>query len=185
MTMGIGVFQPIKNKVTSLALKAQSFSSSISFQFSICSTCLSQFCFIYIHMNCSRFGILIPFSKKCGFVKDCVSFHYCKFQLLPFNLHCPSLCFCHHLHLCGLLYFHLQLCGQLFFHLNNVLLPFILLRYLCFHTNCYSTTSSYSNSSMNIESTNVVPSLVCSFAHQHFLLLCKNLIVDVLVVSIS
>jgi hypothetical protein len=56
---------------------------------------------------------------------------------------------------------------------------------ICASTNCYSTTSSYSDFSMNTKSTNVAPSMVCSFAHQCLLLLHKNLIVDVLVESIS
>jgi hypothetical protein len=50
---------------------------------------------------------------------------------------------------------------------------------------CYFTTWSSSNSSMNIESTNVAPSLVCFLTLQHLLFFCKNLNVDVPVVSIS
>jgi hypothetical protein len=41
-------------------------------------------------------------------------------------------------------------------------------------TKCYSTTSSSSNSSMNIRSTNVIPSHVYSLARQPLLLLRKN-----------
>jgi hypothetical protein len=56
---------------------------------------------------------------------------------------------------------------------------------VCASTKCYSTTLFSSNSSMNIESINVVPSLVCSLTRQCLLLLHKNLIIDVSVVSMS
>jgi hypothetical protein len=73
------------------------------------------------------------------------------------------LCFCHCLHLCGLMYSHLHLCGWLYFHLNNFLLPYIRLCCLCFHKS-YSTILSSSNSSMNIVSINVALGLIYSFA---------------------
>ncbi len=59
ITSGINACQSIKNKVTNVALSS---SSAISFQFSIRSTCLSLFYFVCVHINRSRFGILIPFS---------------------------------------------------------------------------------------------------------------------------
>jgi hypothetical protein len=52
---------------------------------------------------------------------------------MPLHLHRPLLCFYHHLHFYGLLYFHLHFYGCLYFHLNNVLLPCVLLRFMCFH----------------------------------------------------
>jgi hypothetical protein len=51
----------------------------------------------------------------------------------------------------------------------------------CVNIDCYSTTSFSSNSSMNTISTYVVLGHVCEFAHQCFLLLCKNSTTDVLV----
>jgi hypothetical protein len=67
------------------------------------------------------------------------------------------LCFCHDLHLCGLLYYHLHFCGWLYLHLNNVF-PCVHLHYLCFHKS-YS-----SNFSMNTRSTNV-PSVLSALLH--------------------
>ncbi len=64
MTSSISASQSIKNKGTSLALDGWSFSLAISFQFSIRSTCLSQFCFVCVHMNCLGFRILIPFFRS-------------------------------------------------------------------------------------------------------------------------
>jgi hypothetical protein len=55
---------------------------------------------------------------------------------------------------------------------------------VCASTKCFSTTSS-ANSSMNIGSTNVIPSLVYSLTCQPLLLMRKNSIVDVWVVSMS
>jgi hypothetical protein len=52
-------------------------------------------------------------------------------------------------------------------------------------TKCCSTTSSFFDSSMNTGSTNVAPGHVCFFAHQHRLLMCKNSIVVVPIVSMS
>jgi hypothetical protein len=49
------------------------------------------------------------------------------------HFHHPSLCLCHCLHLCGLLYFQLHFYGQLFFLCNNLFLPCVLLHYLCLH----------------------------------------------------
>ncbi len=45
---------------------------------------------------------------------------------------------------------------------------------ICFSTKCCSIASSSFNSSMNIESTNVAPSLICSLTCQLLLLLCKT-----------
>jgi hypothetical protein len=50
---------------------------------------------------------------------------------------------------------------------------------------CYSTTSSSSDFSMNIESTNVALGLVYSLARQHLLFLRKNSITNVPVVFMS
>jgi hypothetical protein len=58
-------------------------------------------------------------------------------------------------------------------------------RVVCDSTKCCCTTSSSSDSSMNTESTNVALNLVCSLACQHLLLLRKNSIADVLVISMS
>ncbi len=52
-------------------------------------------------------------------------------------------------------------------------------------TNCCSITSFSSNSSMNTESIDVAFGPICSFAHQRFFLLCKNLTIDVIVIFIS
>ncbi len=70
MTSGINACQSIRNKGTSHALEAQFPSSAISFQFSIYSTCLSLFCFVYVHMNCLGSWILIPFSKSVTMSKN-------------------------------------------------------------------------------------------------------------------
>ncbi len=69
MTLCINVSQSIKNIGTSPTLETQSSSLVISFQFSIRSTCLSYICFVYVHMNHSRFGILIPFSTSVTLFK--------------------------------------------------------------------------------------------------------------------
>ncbi len=52
-------------------------------------------------------------------------------------------------------------------------------------TKCCSTTSSSSDSSMNIEPTNVTPCPICFFAHQCLLLPCKNSTTNVPIISIS
>ncbi len=61
MTSNINACQSIKNKGINPALEAQSSSLAISFQFSIYSTCLSWFCFVYVHVTRLGYGILIPF----------------------------------------------------------------------------------------------------------------------------
>jgi len=50
-------------------------------------------------------------------------------------------------------------------------------------TKCCSSSSSSSNSSMHTESINVAPSHICSLTHQHCLLLHKNSIANVLIIS--
>ncbi len=55
---------------------------------------------------------------------------------------------------------------------------------ICASIKCCSTTSSSSDFSMNTRFTDVVLGHVCSLAHQHLLLLCKNSITNVLVISI-
>ncbi len=64
MTSNFAACQSIKNKITNLTLEAQSSTSTISFQFSIRSTSLSQLCFDYVHTNQLGFRILIPSSKS-------------------------------------------------------------------------------------------------------------------------
>ncbi len=52
-------------------------------------------------------------------------------------------------------------------------------------TKCCSTTLSSFDSSMNVGTTNVAPSLVYFFTCQHCLLLCKNSTIDVSIISMS
>ncbi len=138
MTSSISVCQSIKNKGTNHVLKAQSSSLAIpsNLQFLLTFHLLNMPIIVLFHLCPHQLFKIWNFNiffQKCSSTQDYTSsFHY-NFQFTPFNLHRPSLCFYHCLHLCPLLYFHLHFCGQLYFHFNKVFLPCVLLHYLCFH----------------------------------------------------
>jgi hypothetical protein len=44
------------------------------------------------------------FLQKCSSIQDCASSLHYHFCVMLLHLHQPSLCFCHCLHLCGLMY---------------------------------------------------------------------------------
>ncbi len=168
MTSGIGASQHTKNKGTSLALKAQSFSSLISFQFSILSTCLSQFCFIYIHINHLTFRMQIFFSK-CVALSMMVRLLF----VATFNSHILiSITFnCAFINVCTFVD------GCIFVPTMSSSLASIYIA--CASIDCHSTTSFSFDSS--IKSIDVVLGHVYKLTHQHFLLLHKNSITDVLI----
>jgi len=83
--------------MTSHALKAHCSSSLMSFQFSILSTCLSLFCFVYIHINRSGFEMQIPLSKSVALSMMIVSSHLCRTWCIHIDLHHTWLHFYRHL----------------------------------------------------------------------------------------
>ncbi len=100
---------------------------------------------------------------------------------MPLHLHCPSLCFWHHLHLCGLLYSTYIFVDRCYF--ASTMFSFASLCTIYASPKCYSIASSSFDSSMNIKSINVAFGFVCFLARQHFLLMCKKSTIDVLIVS--
>ncbi len=70
-----------------------------------------------------RIQNLSTFLQKCSSIQDCMSSLRYNFLFTPLHLHHLSLCFCHHLHLYGWLYFCF----------NNILFPYVRLCCLCFH----------------------------------------------------
>jgi len=163
ITLGIGACQSMRNKGTSPVLKAQSSSLAICFQFSIHSTCLSLFCFVYFHMNCSRFGILIPFSKSVALSMIA----HLLFITTSNSRLSISIALCYAFAIASTF---VDCCISTSTMLSSLASVFVIYA----STKCYSTTSSSSNSSMNIRSTNVIPSHVYSLARQPLLLLRKN-----------
>jgi hypothetical protein len=131
-------------------------------------------------MNCLESGILIHFSKT---IAISILHVFSLLHLLihaspspsPFAMLLPSLA------LMWLVVFH-------YIFVDSCSFASLASFYIVYaSTKCYSTTSSSSNFSMNIESTNVVSSFICSFACQCFFHFCakKNSTINVLVVSIS
>ncbi len=184
ITLGIGACQSMRNKGTSPILKAHSSSLAICFEFSIHSTCLSLFCFVYFHMNCSRFGILIPFSKSVALSMIA----HLRF-ITTSNSHLSiSIALCYAFAIastfvdcCISTCTSMDGCISASTMLSSLASVFVIYA----STKCYSTTSSSSNSSMNIRSTNVIPSHVYSLARQPFYFCTKTQTADVLVVFMS
>ncbi len=103
MTSNISACQSIKNKGINPALEAQSSSLAISFQFSICSTCLSWFFFVYVHMNRLGYGILIPFSRSVAMFRIVRLLFITAFDSrIPISiaLHCASAITCTYVDCC-------------------------------------------------------------------------------------
>ncbi len=160
MTSGIDACQSIRNKETSLTLEAQYFSSTISFQFSIRSTCLSQFYFVCVHMNHLGFEILIPFSISVGMCR--ITHLLCAIafdsRLLIFViLHCAFVITC------------TSMDGRTSASTTFSFPVFVCT--ICASTYCCFATLSSFESSMNIGSTDVALHPICYLICQ-FLLLC-------------
>jgi len=107
---------------------------------------------------------LNTFLQKCSSIQDCVSSLCYRFRFTPLHLHC------HYLHLCTFI-------STTFSSLVAICVVYV-------STKCCSTTSSSSNSLMNIRSIDVAHGIVCFFAHQLLLLLHKNSTSNVLVIYI-
>ncbi len=154
------------------------------FEFSIHSTCLSLFCFVYVHINCSRSRILIPFSRSVvvSMIARLLFATTSDSHLSIFiGLCCPFAITYTSMDYYTATYTFVDGCifaPTMFSSLTSVCAIYA-------STKCYSTTLSSSNFSMNIGSTNVIPSLVYFLARQPLLLMHKNSTANVLVVFMS
>jgi hypothetical protein len=161
ITLGISVSHPIINEGISFALEAQSSSLTISFQFSIHFTCLSWFCFVYVHMNRLGFGILIPFSRNVALSR---------IVCLLFTIASAS-CYSIFIAFCCAFAIVCTFAPCYTFNSNScssfvIIFSFDMSFYIvCASTKCYSSVSSSFNSSIHTRSINVALGPICSFAH--------------------
>ncbi len=134
-------------------------------------------------MNCSGFGILIPFSKSVVLSKIVhlfIATDSNSWFSISIALHCVSAIICTFVDRCTSTCTSMDSCSYISTMLSSPVSFYIVYA----STNCYSKTSSSSNSSMNTESTDAALGPICFLAHQCLFLLRKNLNVDVQIVSI-
>jgi len=132
-------------------------------------------------MNCSRFGILIFFSSSVVLSRIThILFATTSNSRLSISIALPCVfaIACTYVNYCTSTYTFVDGC-------TCASTTFSSLASFYTSTKCYSVVSFSPNSSMNIGSTNVAPSLIYFLTHQCLLLLCKNSTIDVLVVPIS
>jgi hypothetical protein len=169
--MSIGASHPIRNKRTNLALEAQSLSlGNILPILHLLYMTLIVF-FVYVHMNRSRFGILIPFSiivtlsRIAHFLFTTPSCYS-----ISIALHCVSTI----IYTFVACYTFNCIYVDSYFSFTTTFASLMSFCTICASTKCCSSASSSFDSSMHARSINVAPSHVCSLTHQHCLLLRKN-----------
>jgi uncharacterized membrane protein len=128
-------------------------------------------------MNHSKCGILVPFSKSVA-LSNIVHL----LIATTFDFHCSIALCCASTITCTFVSCYTSTCTFVDNYCSaTITFSFRASFYIVYaSTNCCSTTSSFSNSSMNIGSTNVTLGPICFFAHQHRLLMCKNSTIVVL-----
>jgi hypothetical protein len=135
-------------------------------------------------MNCSRFQILIPFSKSVAL------FRIARFLFaITSNSHLSiSIAFhCASVFACTSMDYYTSTCISVNSHTSTSTTLSSPTSFCVVYssTKCYSTTLSSSNSSMNTRFVDVVHGPVYSFTCQLLLLLLKNSTIDVLILYIS
>jgi hypothetical protein len=105
------------------------------------------------------------FLQKCSLIQDCASSLSHNFYFTPLHLHHPLVVLMPSPTPLWITHCHLHLCGWLYFYFNNVLLPYVHLRYWCFHKVLLRNFVS-SNFSMNTGFINVSLGHVYYFAQK-------------------
>ncbi len=108
ITLGISASHPIRNKGTNPALEAQYFfrNNILPIFHPLYMFIINWFC-LCPHKTLKIWNFN-TFIHKCSFVQDCASSLHYYFDFTLLHFHQPSLCFCHHLHLYGLLHYQLH-----------------------------------------------------------------------------
>ncbi len=183
ITLGINASHPIKNKGTSPTLVGFS-SSTISFQLSIRSTCLSLFCFIYVPLNRLRFGINFFFSISVALHKIA----HLLFATTFASRYCISITLCcAYAILCTFVACYTFNCTFADKCSSFTITFFSLASFciICASTKCCSLASFSSDSLMHIGSIDVALGLVYSLTCRCRMLLHKNSITNVPIVYVS
>jgi hypothetical protein len=133
-------------------------------------------------MNCSRVGVLIPFSRSVVLSRiACLLFTTTSTSRchISITIHCASTIVYTFVACCT---FNCT-CMDNCYYFTTTFPPLASFYIVCASTKCYSSTLVSFDSSMHTGSTDVTYGLICSFAHQCCLLLCKNSTPNVIVVS--